>query len=197
MTSTSAKTGRAPTYVTALAVAMNEKDGTTTSSPAPTPATTSARCSAVVQFEVATACSASWASANLPSNSADPGPLGDPAGGDDLADGRDLLAAQPRLHDVDPVHDTPVRLRPAAISSRSGCHQATSSRSPCSSIHLGAEAEVLPRGRDVGEPADDAVDGAVRAVLDLQVRAHHAEQRLGQLEQAGLGAAGDVVRRRR
>ena len=53
--STSAKTGRAPTYVGALAVAMKEKDGTTTSSPGPMPATISARCSAVVQLEVATA----------------------------------------------------------------------------------------------------------------------------------------------
>ena len=36
---------------------MNEKDGTTTSSPASTPATISARCNAVVQLETATAWS--------------------------------------------------------------------------------------------------------------------------------------------
>ena len=52
--STSANTGRAPTYVGAFVVAMNENEGTTTSSPARTPATTIARCSAVVHDEVAT-----------------------------------------------------------------------------------------------------------------------------------------------
>src|SRR6476659_4034461 len=56
--STSAKIGWAPTYTTTFAVAMKEKDGTTTSSPALTPATTSARCSAVVQLETATAYAA-------------------------------------------------------------------------------------------------------------------------------------------
>jgi hypothetical protein len=53
--STSANTGSAPTYVTALVVAMNEKDGTTTSLAGPMPATINARCKAVVQLEVATA----------------------------------------------------------------------------------------------------------------------------------------------
>ena len=53
--STSANTGRAPTYTTAFEVAMKENDGTTTSSPRSTPATTSARCSAVVQLVTATA----------------------------------------------------------------------------------------------------------------------------------------------
>ena len=57
--STSANTGRAATYVAAFAVAMKEKEGTTTSSPGPTPDTFSARCSAVVQLDTATACPAS------------------------------------------------------------------------------------------------------------------------------------------
>src|SRR4051812_29979960 len=73
-TSTSAKTGRAPRYTAALAVAMNEKDGTTTSSPACTPATRRARCSAVVQLDTATAYSAPIRSANDRSNSATFGP---------------------------------------------------------------------------------------------------------------------------
>ena len=72
--STSAKTGRAPTYIATFAVAMNENEGRTTSSPAPTPATMSARCRPVVQLETATACSACWASANRRSNSATRGP---------------------------------------------------------------------------------------------------------------------------
>ena len=53
--STSAKTGVAPHCQTELAVAMNESDGTMTSSPGPTPRAYSARCSAVVQLLVATA----------------------------------------------------------------------------------------------------------------------------------------------
>ena len=56
------------------AVAMKEKDGTTTSSPRPTPATTSARWRAVVQFEVATAYGAAIAAANSSSKRATRGP---------------------------------------------------------------------------------------------------------------------------
>src|SRR5215211_6161847 len=74
VTSTSANTGWAPTYATALVVAMKENDGTTTSSPGPTPATSSARWSAVVQDETATAWSACMASAKADSNAATLGP---------------------------------------------------------------------------------------------------------------------------
>src|SRR5258707_6843917 len=54
--SMSTKTGRAPACNTAFAVAMNEKEGTITSSPGPTPLHNRARWSAVVQLLVATAC---------------------------------------------------------------------------------------------------------------------------------------------
>src|ERR1035441_4045618 len=72
--STSAKTGCAPTYRTTLAVAMNDSDGTITSSPGPTDVTTRARCSAVVQEETATAWPTPTAAANFSSNSATRGP---------------------------------------------------------------------------------------------------------------------------
>ncbi len=57
----SANTGVAPQYRTAAAVAAKVKEGTTTSSPGPTPAARYARCSAAVQLFTATACLApSW-----------------------------------------------------------------------------------------------------------------------------------------
>ena len=73
-TSTSANTGRAPTYRGALAVAMNDRDGTTTSSPGPTPRAWSARCSAVVHDVVATPCSAPSAAQTADSKAATCGP---------------------------------------------------------------------------------------------------------------------------
>ncbi len=72
--STSAKTGVAPHCQTELAVAMNDIDGTITSSPGPTPATCSASWSAVVQFETATASAAPTRSAKRVSNSRTRGP---------------------------------------------------------------------------------------------------------------------------
>ena len=53
---------------------MNDSDGTTTSSPGPIPAATSARCSAAVHEETATAWPAPIAAANACSNSATRGP---------------------------------------------------------------------------------------------------------------------------
>src|SRR4051794_25424319 len=72
--STSANTGVAPFCQTALAVAMNDIDGTITSSPGPTPDAWSANCSAVVQLVVATASGAPTRSANAASNSRTRGP---------------------------------------------------------------------------------------------------------------------------
>ena len=72
--STSAKTGVAPTYRTALAVAMNDSDGTITSSPGAIPAAIRARCRAVVQEDTATAWGEPIAVANASSNSRTRGP---------------------------------------------------------------------------------------------------------------------------
>src|SRR5215467_15707354 len=52
--SISAKTGVAPAWTIAFALAMNEYDGQITSSPGPIPDAMNARCSAVVQDVVAT-----------------------------------------------------------------------------------------------------------------------------------------------
>jgi hypothetical protein len=55
--STSANTGVAPTYATALAVATQVMSGTMTSSPGPMPRACMAMCSAPVQLDVAIAWS--------------------------------------------------------------------------------------------------------------------------------------------
>src|SRR5271169_737247 len=70
----SANTGVAPQCHTALAVAMNDSEGTITSSPGPTPLTCSASASAVVQLVVATASADPTRSANRCSNSSTFGP---------------------------------------------------------------------------------------------------------------------------
>ena len=54
------------------------------------------------------------------------------------------------------------------------------------------ETESCSRACDVGQAAGHGVDLARRAVLGARSRAHHAQQQLGEVEQAGLGAAGDV-----
>src|SRR5713101_7822090 len=70
----STKIGLAPAWTMALAVAMNERLGHSTSSPGLMPAAKKAKCRAVVQDETATAWAAPTYSANLRSNSATQGP---------------------------------------------------------------------------------------------------------------------------
>ena len=72
--STSTKTGVAPQYRMALAVATKEWLTVTTSSPGSTPNASSARCSAVVQLDTAQAWAAPTAAANSCSKAATSGP---------------------------------------------------------------------------------------------------------------------------
>ncbi len=72
----SRRTGRAPRYITAFAVAANVNDGTSTVSPRRTPAAISARCSAAVPLLSATACRTPTSSAHLASNASRSGPTG-------------------------------------------------------------------------------------------------------------------------
>ena len=92
----SANTGVAPHCQTALAVAMNDSDGTITSSPGPTPDAYSARWSAVVQLVVATASGAPTRSREGPLELLNPRSLRQPARIDDLGYGFGLAAAKPR-----------------------------------------------------------------------------------------------------
>src|SRR5581483_3086612 len=71
---TSTNTGRAPQYCTLLAVAMYEWLTVTTSSPGPTHAASSARCSAAVPDETTHACGAPKNSPSSRSNAATSGP---------------------------------------------------------------------------------------------------------------------------
>ena len=73
--STSTSTGRAPASTTAFAVAGKVYAGTITSSPSPSPSAATARWTAAVPEETATACSVPQASARTASNSATFGPI--------------------------------------------------------------------------------------------------------------------------
>ena len=66
-------------------------------------------------------------------------------------------------------HDAGTRTRPAAISSRSGSHHSTSSRRPSSRPISARKPRSRSAARGVGEPADHAVDRALRPVLDPEV----------------------------
>jgi hypothetical protein len=70
----SAKTGVAPAITTALAVAANVNDGTTTSSPGPMPAARRPRCSALVPEFTATQMRPPTTSANSDSKAATSAP---------------------------------------------------------------------------------------------------------------------------
>jgi hypothetical protein len=72
---TSAKTGVAPVYATALTVATKVIEGTTTSSPGPRPAAAQARCSAAVPLVTARAWRAPVKAANSRSNASVSGPM--------------------------------------------------------------------------------------------------------------------------
>ena len=74
--SLSRNTGRAPTYMTALAVATNVSVGTSTSSPGPTPSRSNASWSAAVPLDNAAACSTPTNVANSRSNASTCGPSG-------------------------------------------------------------------------------------------------------------------------
>ena len=193
--STSAKTGVAPHCQTELAVAMNDIDGTITSSPGPTPATCSASCSAVVQFETATASAAPTRSAKARLELAHARALGDPTRGDDLGDRVALVAAQGTAGERDSHHDASASMRVGCVGApaRSPRHHSTSRVRPSSRSTSASKPSSLAGDVGAGQAAGDAVDGALGPVLDGEVGVHHLEQHLGQPEQAGLDAAGDVV----
>ena len=72
---TSANTGVAPVYAMALTVATKVIDGTTTSSPGPSPAVAQIRCRAAVPLATASACRAPTYAANSRSSAAVCGPM--------------------------------------------------------------------------------------------------------------------------
>ncbi len=166
---------------------MNENDGTTTSSPGPTPSRCSIRCSAVVHEETATACRGADVRGERLLELGHPRPLGHPAGADDLGDGRRLLLAQQRLHHRDHAAAPPIALR----------HHLTSPRRPSSRPISGDQ----PRSRAAAPMSASRrvtpLTARGRAELHRQVRVHRGEQRPGQVQQAGLGRRWRCCRPRR
>ena len=75
--STSMKIGAAPQCAIALTVAMNVSEGTSTASPARTPAASRAMCSAALPFTTATACGTPTRSATSRSKRSTKGPAED------------------------------------------------------------------------------------------------------------------------
>ena len=154
----STKTGTPPHWRMALAEAMKVWLTVTTSSPGPTPTASSARCSAVVQFDTAQAWGAPTMGGELGLEGGDLRPLREPAGEDDGGGGLGLLRAEDGLGDRDHERASSTA---AAVSAR---HQATRSRDALVEGHRRAEAEVGGRGGAGGEAAGHRVDGALGLV---------------------------------
>src|SRR5579875_2601494 len=172
--STSANTGLAPQCHTALAVAMNDSEGTTTSWPGPTPNAWRARCSAVVQLVVATASRAPTRAANASSNARTRGPW----------EIQPEAIAAPTAARDDPQSRTALStLHPPPVDQRS---QPGLQSDPC------LEPEPLAGKVRVGEPAGHLVDVAFGAKLGAERGVHHRQKCLGQFGEARLHAAGDV-----
>src|SRR3982750_2524195 len=153
---------------------MNEWLTVMTSSPAVTPATRSARCSAVVQFETAQACGAPTKAANSRSNAATSGPwVSQPeVSGPRTAS----ISAWPRVG------------RAIGISCRSAVMMLGNERrlsllpppgdeaiEAVLEPHQRLEAQFVLRAPRVGEPPRHWIDLARRRVLDRQPRAHRLE----------------------
>ena len=116
--------------------------------------------------------------------------LRDPAGGDGLGDGGAVGLGQRRARERD-LHQEAFASGESA-SSRSTRHQLTRRVRPSSSPTSASKPRRSRAALRVGQAAGDAVDRPRRAVDDREVRVHDLQQRLGELEQARLHAAGDV-----
>src|SRR6185312_14937972 len=186
---------------------MKEKDGTTTSSPSPTPATTSARCNAVVQLEVATAWPTCWCSAKACSKACVRGPWATQP--EAMTSATASLSAVPS-HGFITLILLMFRLPSIrwfvsggggfALQRPSGGDLLAQGSPPLDEPEQAVlqadgrtEAEVSGCGLRVGQPPHHRVHRALRAVLDALVRTHDAQQRLGQLAQAGFLSTGNVV----
>ena len=168
----STKTGRAPQWRIALAVAMNEWLAVITSSPGPTPTASSARCSAVVQLLTAQAWSAPTKAANSCSKAATSGPCVTQPEQHGAPGRRGLGLAQHRLRDRD--HDANAARRPRRARSR---HHSTSSASPARNGISALKAELGRGGIGRRQPARHGVDRPLGVELGRQVRAGRTPRR--------------------
>src|SRR5664280_1035336 len=189
--STSAKTGSAPTYRTAFVVAMNENDGTTTSSPGPIPATCSARCSAVVQDDTATAYGDCMRAANVSSNSLTRGPCAtQPERRTSVTAATSSSPSHGCMTLMRSTSDRPAQLGVGLPLDQPPVDEAVQ---PLVQADRGGPAQVVAGSRGRRQTPGNAVHLAGRSELDGQVRTHRPQQRLGQAAQGGLLLAGDVV----
>ena len=154
-----------------------------TSSPGPMPTASSARCSAVVQLDTATACARAGERGELLFERGDLGSLGDPAGENHAARGIGLALVHHGFDDGD---------HQAAILSLLARHQSTRRARPSSRSmverkpNFSAAFFVQASRRDTGLTLRSG------PYSGLSLRAHHAQQRGGEIVEAGLDAARDV-----
>src|SRR3954469_3838609 len=186
---------------------MKEKDGTTTSSPGPTPSRCSARCSAVVQLDTATASVVPSRRAKSSSKARTRGPW---------ATQPEVTASAAAAASSSPIHGritgivgSPVtgcvtvvigRLPRRAVGSRGaaggwrllGLPPLDQSPQPVVQADLRLPAEPGAGRGDVGKASVDGVAVAGLSVHRDEVGVHRPQQLPGQVEQAGLLAGGDV-----
>ena len=176
----SANTGVAPHCQTAFAVAMNDIDGTITSSPAPTPEAYNARCSAVVQLVVAIASGAPTRSRERTLEGLYSGALRDPPGSDHLGEGVGLAAPQERARERNLHQFTPASAA-AWAGSRSALPPFDEPAQALIDVDLGLEAQPVAGGRVSASRRGTLLTDSLRAELDVEIGVHHGQQLLGQL----------------
>ena len=150
----------------------------------------SARCRAVVQELTATPCAAPTRRGERLLERGDPGALGDPAGADRVGRGLRLLLARAAGSYRDPAllsrHPARTCRRARRATSRPGPAGPRAGRSRRGSRALAAAALVSARRRVTPLTARAGPCSGARSDFITSL------QRLGQLLEAGLGAAGDV-----
>ena len=162
----SANTGFAPHCHTAFAVAMNDSDGTMTSSPGPTPDAYNARwrrrCAARCGNGIGSSDSRRKRLLELTHARA----LRHPARGNHLGDGRALLASEVRPRERDLHHQAAASVcafRPLAL----GPPPLDQACETLLEAHLGLEPEALPGAAGVREPPRNLVHRALGAELTV------------------------------
>ena len=168
--SMSTNTGTAPHWRITLAEATKQWLTVTTSSPGPTPAASSARCRAVVQFETAQAWGAPTKRRELGLERGDLRPLRQPAA---LHHGGDAAAPPPS-----PSQGRAIGIMPPAPPGRRRRHgwratSATSSRSPCSSGTELTKPSSCSAAVGAGQPSWHRIDRPLWPVFGHEIGSAH------------------------
>ena len=166
----SANTGVAPHCQTALAVAMNDSEGTITSSPGPTPRDVERELQRGGAVRRGDRLGGADALGEGGLERLHARALGDPARRDHRGDAPSASppVKQGRANGTC-ITDAFASARRGSCA-RSARHHVDQPRQALLEADLGLEAEPLARRRGVGEPPRDLVDRALRAVLDRRGR---------------------------